>query len=331
MVILVAYDYPVLQLISTMIINFGYVAFIMSRRIFSSLKEQRIEVANEVVVVFSLDLISCFLTTDFIAEQEIRAKASLALLGLICFNFLITILVVLYDLRLALKQCCTRRRSKIHNQKKLEREIELTRMRKRDIIVVRTHSNQLQHRATESKKRLSESVLEPVSESQHEEEEEKGPGSGDSSGAVSYYEKGVNAELRQEQSSEQFTRLHIYQQSSSLNGLQSMWDEAEASQLSHVIMENEPFEDVLERGSSPEASSRYSIDNTVAQNEIVEQVESIMLNQNHKIKQNAASIVSIRRRETIKGDLGADEEISTSFLVELQRWFDKQKVILKSK
>ena len=53
------------------------------------------EVFNELVTVITIIILSCFLTTDFVAVTDVRLKLSLFLLGLIFLDFLIPCLISL--------------------------------------------------------------------------------------------------------------------------------------------------------------------------------------------------------------------------------------------
>ena len=93
-------------------LNLFYTMFIMHAKVFSSPKEQRIEVFNEVVTIFTIILLSAFLTTDFIIEADARSKVSFALMGLICINFLVTLVIIVAEVIHSIKLKCLQRQNR---------------------------------------------------------------------------------------------------------------------------------------------------------------------------------------------------------------------------
>ena len=96
----------------------------MSRRVFSSQKEQRIEVFNEIVTVFTVILLSCFLTTDFVPDADVRKKLSFSLMGLTCLIFLITLLIILKEVCYSIKLKYTKCMNKLAHNEKIKQEIQ---------------------------------------------------------------------------------------------------------------------------------------------------------------------------------------------------------------
>lgn len=122
-IILALIQYPPAQILFTLLLNMAYTVFVLNRRVFSSRKEQCIEVLNEIMTVMTIILLSCFLTIHFIPDQVIRTKVSFSFLALTCLNFFIAAIIIGFEVVHTLKLKCAKCQNKSkHKQLMRERQ-----------------------------------------------------------------------------------------------------------------------------------------------------------------------------------------------------------------
>ena len=107
-IILVLWNFPVLQILLTLILNLFYLIFIVTYKPFNSTKEFVVEFINEQVTVISIYLL-CLYAGDYIQDPQTKDHVGLAMVTITVLNFLMNLLVVFHSMYHETRARCIKR------------------------------------------------------------------------------------------------------------------------------------------------------------------------------------------------------------------------------
>ena len=102
-VILAMYTFPVAQILGTLAINLFYLVMVVHFQPYAERMEQTYETINELACLYTIYFMMLF-TNMYIGDAETRDLVGLTLIGLSCTNFLVNMLPVVLEMRMACRR-----------------------------------------------------------------------------------------------------------------------------------------------------------------------------------------------------------------------------------
>ena len=96
-IILWFYNYPVIQVIFSLILNQSYASFILAYQVYQSKRVLFFEVANEVVIILTIYFLMMY-AGFFITDAKTRNQLGKPMIYLTIANFSVNLLPFLYDI-----------------------------------------------------------------------------------------------------------------------------------------------------------------------------------------------------------------------------------------
>jgi len=102
-VILALYAFPVAQILGSLAINLFYLVLVVHFQPYAERMEQAFETINELACLYTIYFMMLF-TKMYISDAETRDIVGMTLMGLSCANFLVNMLPVGIEMRMACRQ-----------------------------------------------------------------------------------------------------------------------------------------------------------------------------------------------------------------------------------